>query len=86
MISVDMNSLRHLPRRSSKNCDLQFANCDRLKENYSIDEYRDVFGEFGLKVKHITNSYTYIIAVIDYATYNCANNCDKFASSTIFNE
>ena len=32
---------RHLPRRSSKNCDLQFANTDRktdrLKENYSID-------------------------------------------------
>ena len=26
-----------LPRRSSKNCDLQFANFDRLKENYSID-------------------------------------------------
>ena len=25
------------PRRSSKNCDLQFANFDRLKEKYSID-------------------------------------------------
>ena len=25
MLSVDTNSLRHLPRRSSKNCDLQFA-------------------------------------------------------------
>ena len=35
------NSLRHLPRRSSNNSDLQFANCDRqtygLEENYSID-------------------------------------------------
>ena len=30
---VDTNSLRHLPRRSSKNCDLQFANCDIFKEN-----------------------------------------------------
>ena len=32
---------RHLPRRSSKNCDLQFAKTerqtDRLKENYGID-------------------------------------------------
>ena len=25
MLSDDTNSLRHLPRRSSKNCDLQFA-------------------------------------------------------------
>ena len=43
VLSVDMNSLIHLPRRSSKNCDLQFANTDRqtyiLKENYSIDGY-----------------------------------------------
>ena len=33
------NSLRHLPRRSSKNyCDLQFANSkENYKENYSID-------------------------------------------------
>ena len=31
------NSLRRLPRLSSKNCDLQFANSDRFKENYSID-------------------------------------------------
>ena len=30
-------SIRHLPRRSSKNCDLQFDNSDRFKENYSID-------------------------------------------------
>ena len=28
---------RHLPRRSSKNCDLQFANTDRFRENYSIE-------------------------------------------------
>ena len=28
---------RHLPRRSSKNSDLQFANSDRFKKNYSID-------------------------------------------------
>ena len=38
-----MNSLRHLPRRSSKNCNLPFANNDRqtyrYKENYSIDYY-----------------------------------------------
>ena len=37
VLSVGSNSLRHLPRRSSKNCDLQFASTDRLKENYSID-------------------------------------------------
>ncbi len=29
VLSVDANSLRHLPRRSSKNWDLQFANTDR---------------------------------------------------------
>ena len=28
MLSVDTNSLKHLPKQSSKNCDLQFANCD----------------------------------------------------------
>ena len=33
-----MNSYRHFPRRSSKNCDLPFANTDRFKENYSIDK------------------------------------------------
>ena len=37
MLSDDTDSLRHLPRRSSKNCDLQFANTDRFEENYSID-------------------------------------------------
>ena len=40
-MSVDTHSWRHLPRRSSKNCDLPFANCDRqtdiFKDNYSID-------------------------------------------------
>ena len=30
-------SLRRVPRWSSKNCDLQLANSDRFKENYSID-------------------------------------------------
>ena len=29
VLSVDMNSLSHLPRRSSKNCDMQYDNCDR---------------------------------------------------------
>ena len=28
LLSVDTNSLRHLPRRSSKNCDLPFVNID----------------------------------------------------------
>ena len=37
VLSVDVNSLIHLPRRSSKNFDLQFANFDRFNENYSID-------------------------------------------------
>ena len=38
MLSDDTISLRHLPRQSSKNCDLQFANNDRFKANYSIDK------------------------------------------------
>ena len=29
-LRADTNSLRHIPRRPSKNCDLQFANNDRL--------------------------------------------------------
>ena len=29
VLSVNTNSWRHLPKRSSKNCDLQFANTDR---------------------------------------------------------
>ena len=37
MLSVDTNSLRHLLRRSNKNCELQFHNSDRFKKNYSID-------------------------------------------------
>ena len=43
MLSVDTNNLRHVPRRSSKNCDLEFANTDRLKENYSIDNIIDLY-------------------------------------------
>ena len=37
LLSVDTNSLRHVPKRSSKNCDLRFANIDRFKKNNSID-------------------------------------------------
>ena len=39
LLSVDTNSLRHLPRRSGKNCNLQFANSDIIlfKEKYIID-------------------------------------------------
>ena len=29
VLSIDTNSVRHLPRRPSNNCDLQLANCDR---------------------------------------------------------
>ena len=32
VLPVDTNSLRHLPRRSSKSCDLQFTNSDIFKE------------------------------------------------------
>ena len=39
---VDAISLRHLPRRSIKNCELHSANVarqtDRLKTNYSVDD------------------------------------------------
>ena len=37
--TISFNCLRHLPRQLGKNCDLQFANTDRFKENYSIDIY-----------------------------------------------
>ena len=36
LLSVDTNSLRHLPRRSSNNCDLQFDNLDRHTDNYIV--------------------------------------------------
>ena len=39
ILSVDTKSLRDLLRRSTKNCDMQFANSDIFKENYSIDVY-----------------------------------------------
>ena len=32
-VLVVTNSLRYIPRQSSKNCDLQFAKSDRFKEN-----------------------------------------------------
>ena len=37
MLSDDTVSLRYLPRRTSKNYDLQFANGDRFKTNNSVD-------------------------------------------------
>ena len=37
MLPDDTVSLRYLPRRSSKNYDLQIANGDRFKTNYSVD-------------------------------------------------
>ena len=37
------------PRRSSNNCDLQFANTDRFKDNYSID-VRILFGFLALPI------------------------------------
>ena len=38
-MTVDTNNLRYLPRRSSRNYDLQFDNdVDRLKENDVIFE------------------------------------------------
>ena len=61
VLSADMNSLRHFPRRSSKNCDLQFANSDRFKENYSIDiksKYRTMY--VSLKVQwNLSNTVTH---------------------------
>ena len=37
MLSDNTLSLRHLPRRWSKNCYLEFANGDRFKTHYSVD-------------------------------------------------
>ena len=49
MLSDDTVSLRHLPRRSSKNSDLQFANGDRFKANYSVDDVTNVSDGFPKK-------------------------------------
>ena len=51
MLSDDTLSLRHLPRRSSKNCDLQFANSDRFKANYSVDRTKHMLKTIGSKWK-----------------------------------
>ena len=44
-MTVDTKSLRYISSRSSKNCDLQFANIDRqtdrFKEDYCIDSIDD---------------------------------------------
>ena len=52
--------MRHLPRRSSKNCDLQSANVarqtDRLKANYSIDEqFTNEFSELQSSLENINS-------------------------------
>ena len=61
MLSDDTNSLRHLSRRSSKNCDLQFANTDRFKENYSIDKHNIVNGRKPkLTVKNNKNTLPFL--------------------------
>ena len=50
---VNTNSLRHLPRRSSKNSDLQFdRQTDILKENYSIDIYQNQYEKLSPYVRY----------------------------------
>ena len=46
MLSDETVSLRHLQRRSSKNCDLQFANSDRFKANYSVDVNSEILNQY----------------------------------------
>ena len=56
----DTISLRHLPRRSSKNCDLQFANSDRLKANYCVNANTCSSITFTLVVQTIDTNQVYI--------------------------
>ena len=38
-MTVDTNNLRYLPKQSSKNCDMQFANSDRQTDLQRIIVY-----------------------------------------------
>ena len=51
------------PSRSSKNCDMQFANTDRDKENYSIDAYTETHNTYLLYAP------VHSCTPIDYHTY-----------------
>ena len=50
-------TLRHLPRRSSKNGNLQFAKNDRFKENYSIDNNMKIISENNILYIDMTRYY-----------------------------
>ena len=75
MLSADTDSLRHLPRRSSKNCDMQFANTDRQTdlENYSIDTCTAIWHT--MCVRGLFASTTVLIELHVDCTYSM--NCDK---------
>ena len=65
MLSDDTISLRHLPRRSSKNCDLQFANNDRFKANYtSIDSKFTYFERIFLNMCYVSHIHPVHIIII----------------------
>ena len=65
----DTISLRHLPRRSSKNCDLQSANVDwqtdRFKANYSIDKHSSVQTRWYRLQEHLREHLLAISTLVD---------------------
>ena len=77
MLSDDTISLRHLPRRSSKNCDLHFANNDRFKANYSID--------VGLQPScHMHIPWYSFLCQVRVDRYNFCNSSDDFVLKSVF--
>ena len=89
MFPDDTISLRHLPRRSSKNCDLQFANNDRFKANYSIDGKDNMFSALLLgivdnlmqQLQFNTTSRQPLNGVSSKKSTHFVDGDDKFASS-----
>ena len=59
-MTVNTNSLKYVPRRSSKNCCMKFANSsrqtDRFKENYNIERNLHLF-----KLRQVHPDFVFIL-------------------------
>ena len=75
---------RHLPRRSSKNCDLQSANADRLKANYSVNVSKMTHGFF-ITINSMILYFKHIIHFDDFPLNGHPPSSSKLFSWTFRN-
>ena len=80
MLSDDTLSLRHLPRRWSKNWDLEFANCDRFKTNYSVDTLHQLKRAGVNQADLVTIYISVLIPVVEYACPVWSTNLPVYLS------